>query len=115
MGSTPVSGTQGSLRRLSEMWCGVGDDNWRLRANLPLPDVQQGVTMKLVGKYPHDYARTVNLAISQSHAPLCAVPHWDEVHVYLKPGHSNVELEQTRGEFEHLLYLGTKGRYGHME
>ena len=70
--------------------------------------------MKLVGKYPHDYARTVNLAISQSHAPLYAVPHWDEVRVYLKPGHSNAELAGTLGEFMHLLYLGTKGKYGEM-
>lgn len=68
--------------------------------------------MKLVGKYPHNYARTVNLAISQSHAPLYAVPHWDEVHVYLKPGHSNAELASVWTDFQRHLYLVTNGKWG---
>ena len=73
--------------------------------------------MKPIGKYPRDYVQTVGLAIIRSHAPLYTMDgHWDEnVYVYLKPGHSNAELAKTIGEFMHLLYLGTKGRYGHME
>lgn len=70
--------------------------------------------MKLIAKFPRDYKQTVQLAISRSRAPLYIWDgHWDSnCYVYLLPGHTNAELEQTIDEFNRLLYLDTKGKYG---
>ena len=68
--------------------------------------------MKLVAKYPRDYVQMVGLAISRSHAPLCAVQHFDEIYIYLKPGHSNAELANAWVDFKRHLYLTTDGECG---
>jgi hypothetical protein len=70
--------------------------------------------MKIIAKFPRDYKQTIQLVISQSRAPLYVFDgQFDpDCYVYLKPGHSNAELALTIGEFNHLLYLVTKGKYG---
>lgn len=70
--------------------------------------------MKLLATYPMDYVQVVKNAVAYSKSPFFVEDRADHrnCYVYLLPGHTTLERLKAWDEFEHLLYLGTKGKYG---
>ena len=81
---------------------------------MPLPDVHEGETMKLLATYPMDYVKIVRDAVTFSKSPFFVEDKADyrNCYVYLLPGHTTAERLTAWDNFEHLIYLGTEGKYG---